>query len=1307
MTVRSSAHSFLSFCLGLLLGVPSASLADVVNLTAPADTFIISGAFNANNNAGGHTHLSAGTDGVGGVRRGLLRFDLSGIPAGSTVTSAVMRLTVVMVPSAGPVNSTFDLFRMLADWGEGNKVGNAGSPATSGEATWNARMHSVASWTVAGARNDAAASASASAAVGSSSGQVVAWSGAGLVSDVQGWLDNPAQNFGWLLMSQAEASARSVRGFGTREGASAGTLEVGYTPPVSSNAPPSVTITSPTNNATFSPPASVTIEADASDSDGTVAQVEFFDGAALLGTDSGSPYSVTVNLALGSHALTAVATDNLGASSTSAVVNVTVRNAPIDNPIAERIPKGDITIELKTVADGMISPLGMAVPDDGSGRMFVYDQAGLVWVVTASGRLPTPLLDLRTRLVNINGIYDERGLLGLATHPNFTQHPLLYTYTSEPNSGLADFPSTLNPGTTNNHQSVIAEWRLNPSSANQVDPATRREVLRIDQPQSNHNGGTMRFSPDGLLYIALGDGGAADDEGNGHSPGGNGQDTTNVLGTVLRIDVDGTNSANGRYGVPADNPFVNAPGVDDIYAYGLRNPFSFTFDRASGQLYLGDVGQNKIEEIDVIAKGGNYGWNIKEGSFFFDPNGSGAGFVTTVPVRPVPPDLVDPIAEYDHDDGTAVIGGYVYRGSQIGALAGRYVFGDWGIFGSPSGRLYYLDAGSAIKELRIGLDDRPFGLYLKGFGEDSAGELCVFASEPQGPSGIGGIMYKIVPPPAARLELTSGALTNGTNFQTTWLGGVGPFAQQRKAQLGEPFFMNEAFLTGTSVTTRVREGSGFFRVLDTAQQRAVPFTALLNGANERPNPVTSPGQGFAIFSLEGNSLTFTITYSGLSSPAILAHIHGPAPASAPAGVLIDLAPYHNGPFGTAGSFSGTIVLTDAQKANLLAGLTYVNVHTVNNTGGEIRGQIAPALMQASLLVDYESSAVATGASGFGSFILIGNQLTFSISYRGLSSAATAAHIHGPAPIGEEAGVLIDLFPFSGGGFGSNGSVSGTVLLTPSQLASVIDGQTYVNFHTTLNSPGEIRGQILGHSTAVPFTAFVSGLNERPNPLTNSATGFGIFSLEGNRLAFNINYTGLSGPATLAHIHGPANTTAAIGVQIDLAPYHNGPFSTNGSFSGAVTLTSAQRAMLLNGLTYFNVHTGAHPPGEARGQIAAVLMSAGASGPAERPTPIVTTGSALGLFTLLGTQLDINVVYRGLSGIASDAHIHAPADASQTAGVVVGFTPFNGGAWGAFGRVTGTTNLTTTVANYLIDGLGYINFHTGAKPLGEIRGQIGR
>ena len=209
--------------------------------------------------------------------------------------------------------------------------------------------------------------------------------------------------------------------------------------------------------------------------------------------------------------------------------------------------------------------------------------------------------------------------------------------------------------------------------------------------------------------------------------------------------MDGNNSANGKYGIPKDNPFVGQNAVQEIYAYGLRNPFTYSFDSLTGDLYVGDAGQNNIEEVDLIVKGGNYGWNVKEGTFWFDSVSDNLGKVVTGPVRPVPPDLIDPIAEYDHGEGSVVIGGFVYRGSQIPALQSRYVFGDWGSFAAPSARLFYLEPSFAIKELRIGLADRPTGFWLRGFGEDADGELYVFGSTVLGPKGNTGQMFKIVP----------------------------------------------------------------------------------------------------------------------------------------------------------------------------------------------------------------------------------------------------------------------------------------------------------------------------------------------------------------------------------------------------------------------------------------------------------------------------------------------------------------------------------------------------------------------------------
>jgi len=740
--MRSHIHTLLgSVCLAVL-SWPLCSFAAVETVTVTEDTFINSG--QPGNNAGATGWFDAGRDGAGGVRRGLLRFDLSGIPAGSTVTSATLQLTVVKVPANGPVNSTFDLFRMLGDWKEGTESGSSGAPAASGETTWNARILGTANWTTPGARSDAAATASASTAVGSTDNAKYSWTGPGLVADVQLWVNDAAQNFGWLLTSRAESSSRSVRGFASREsGADAGTLTVVYTP--APNSPPSVSVTSPADGATFISPADVTIQAAADDKDGTVTKVEFFDGTSSLGAVLAAPYTKTVTLYPGAHALTALATDNAGDATTSAAVTVTVNTTPIADPIPAHIVKGDITIELQPIVDGLSAPLGLAAPDDGSKRMFVYDQAGLAWVVTGAGvKLPTPLLDVRSRLVTF-GNYDERGLLGLATHPDFAHHPLVYTYTSEPINGVADFANVMPAGVVNNHQSVIAEWRMDPNDPNRIDPNSRREILRIDKPQSNHNGGTLRFGPDGFLYFSLGDGGRANDVADGHVPGGNAQNLQRIYGKLLRIDVDSRNSANGKYGIPIDDPFVGQNAVQEIYAYGLRNPFTYSFDSLTGDLYVGDAGQNNIEEVDLIVKGGNYGWNVKEGTFWFDSVTANIGQVVTGPVRPVPPDLIDPIAEYDHGEGSVVIGGFVYRGKLVPVLDGLYVFGDWGSFAKPSARLFYLDPNAVIQELRIGLADRPAGFWLRGFGEDADGELYVFGSAVLGPRGDTGVMLKIVP----------------------------------------------------------------------------------------------------------------------------------------------------------------------------------------------------------------------------------------------------------------------------------------------------------------------------------------------------------------------------------------------------------------------------------------------------------------------------------------------------------------------------------------------------------------------------------
>jgi glucose/arabinose dehydrogenase len=421
----------------------------------------------------------------------------------------------------------------------------------------------------------------------------------------------------------------------------------------------------------------------------------------------------------------------------------------LDDPIPDPIAMGTVEIALQTVASGLTAPNWGAHAGDGSGRLFVTDQPGTLYELDLGSGSKRVFLDVSARLVPMGafgpGSFDERGLLGVAFHPDYPANGKLYTHTSEPFSASADFTVDLPLGTFPNHESVITEWRVpDPSNrASVVDPTSARVLLRIDQPQFNHDGGALAFGPDRLLYIALGDGGSADDQGTGHGSTGNGQDTSNVLGTILRIDPDGTNSANGHYGVPLGNPFVSQDPIDEIFAFGLRNPFRISFDSQTGELYIGDVGQNDIEEIDLGVAGGNYGWNHKEGSFFFDTNGGGAGFVSNVDPG-VPAGLIDPVAEYDHDEGISVIGGFVYRGTAIPELVGRYVFGDF------AARLFYLEE-TEIREFPLTGATLPSSLIgaalppsLLGFGQDADGELYVMANQTGVPFGETGVVLKIL-----------------------------------------------------------------------------------------------------------------------------------------------------------------------------------------------------------------------------------------------------------------------------------------------------------------------------------------------------------------------------------------------------------------------------------------------------------------------------------------------------------------------------------------------------------------------------------
>ena len=418
------------------------------------------------------------------------------------------------------------------------------------------------------------------------------------------------------------------------------------------------------------------------------------------------------------------------------------------SPIGAPIPIG---VEL--VASGFVSPIAVTSADDGTGRIFVVDQVGTIRVITSAGQLlSTPFLDVRAKLVALRTGFDERGLLGLAFHPNYEQNGRFVVFYSAPPraSAPAGYDNTVR----------IAEYRVS-SDPNVADPASERVILEVDKPQFNHNGGTVLFGPDGYLYISIGDGGNANDVGTGHvedwfadNAGGNGQDIEqNLLGSILRIDVDrGT-----PYTIPADNPFVGRRGLDEIWAYGLRNPYRMSFDREGARrLFVGDAGQGLWEEVSIVIRGGNYGWNVREGTHCFDAENN-----TVVPATCPTSEsdgtlLRSPIVEYANAGqagglGVTVIGGHVYRGTGVTALQGMYVFGDFSRrFTPPDGSLFAADprTGQLWPMHELTVQNRSggrLGHYVKGFGVDDGGEVYVAVSDALGPSGSTGRVYRLVP----------------------------------------------------------------------------------------------------------------------------------------------------------------------------------------------------------------------------------------------------------------------------------------------------------------------------------------------------------------------------------------------------------------------------------------------------------------------------------------------------------------------------------------------------------------------------------
>ncbi len=407
--------------------------------------------------------------------------------------------------------------------------------------------------------------------------------------------------------------------------------------------------------------------------------------ATILAVSCGGPSGSATPSASGSPAATGNSSST-GTPGPSSTVQPTVPGST-NPPLAT----GPDRLRLETIVKGLDRPIGIGQAGDGSGRLFINEQAGLIRVVRPDGTLlATPFADLRDR-VESGG---ERGLLGVAFHPDFARSRRLFVDYTRKGDGAT----------------IVSELTAS-RDGTRADPASERILLTVGQPYANHNGGQIAFGPDGYLYIGLGDGGSGGD------PHGNGQSLRTLLGKILRIDVDGVHAAGKGYAVPRDNPFAAGgerpgQGLAEIWAYGLRNPWRFSFDRQWRDLYIGDVGQGSWEEIDRqpgdSPGGENYGWNVMEGRHCYSGSCNQAG-------------LVKPIAEYSHSDGCSVTGGYVYRGTRQPLLRGVYIFGDY-----CSGTVFTLQVHDGTITPRPVADT---GKNLTSFGEAEDGEIYVVATD--------------------------------------------------------------------------------------------------------------------------------------------------------------------------------------------------------------------------------------------------------------------------------------------------------------------------------------------------------------------------------------------------------------------------------------------------------------------------------------------------------------------------------------------------------------------------------------------------
>ena len=382
----------------------------------------------------------------------------------------------------------------------------------------------------------------------------------------------------------------------------------------------------------------------------------------------------------------------------------------IFNVACAQVGNSPVKLKVQLISDNLTALTSFAEPKDQSGRLFICEQEGRIRIIKKGALVAAPFLDIKADVIKKDG-YDERGLLGLAFHPNYAKNHKYYVYYSSRTDKA--------PGV--DHHSIVKEFTASAQNPDVTDMKSGKVVLEFAEPESNHNGGDIKFGPDGFLYIAVGDGGGGDDR---HGEIGNGQNLNTLLGKILRIDVN-----TAPYVVPKDNPFVGQANIKpEIYAYGLRNPWRISFDKLNGRLFAGEVGQNAWEEVDIITKGGNYGWRVREG---LHENSKYNG-------DPAPKKPIEPIADYAHKEGISITGGFVYRGKKIPSLVGKYVFADWM---GPVWTLTDTKKPTWVRE-KLSISKDAGYWQVTSFGEDQAGELYMATMLLESGKAA---LYKIVP----------------------------------------------------------------------------------------------------------------------------------------------------------------------------------------------------------------------------------------------------------------------------------------------------------------------------------------------------------------------------------------------------------------------------------------------------------------------------------------------------------------------------------------------------------------------------------